>query len=208
MTERTPPAELLVWTDVDPVHEADFNRWYDREHVAERLAIPGFLSARRFARIGAGRKYLALYRTESLAVFDGEAYRRAFDNQTQWSLENIGRMRNTVRAVGTIAAEAGAGRGGIAGLIAFAPERTDAARSLLQKSMTQDGIAAGHILAPDQRLSKPLPGAAAGALAGSILLIEGTTPGAVAKAIERAAADLAADAAQTATFSLMWELSR
>ncbi len=200
------PAELLVWTDVDPAHEADFNRWYDREHMSERTAIPGFISARRFLRIGPGRKYLALYKTESLAVFDSEIYRHAFDNQTQWSLENFRRMRDTVRAVGTIA-EVGAGHGGFVGLAAIAPERAEGASSFLNKTVTQGGIVAGHILAPDPRLSKPLPGAAASALAGSILFIEGTSSEAVAGAVRHANDALAADQAQSALFQLMWELS-
>lgn len=203
----TLPAELLVWTDVDPAHEADFNTWYDREHMGERIAIPGFVAARRFLRLGAGRKYLALYRTDSLAVFDSEPYRRAFGNQTQWSLENFRRMRDTVRAVGTIA-ETGAGQGGFAGLVVFAPEQAEAARSLLESCVTEDGLVAAHILAPDSRLSKPLPGATAGALAGSILIMEGTTEAAVRGAMQRATVALRADPAQTATFTLMWGLSR
>ena len=202
----TMPAELLVWTDVDPAHEADFNTWYDREHMGERMAIPGFVSARRFLRVGSGRKYLALYKTESLAVFDSEPYRRAFGNQTQWSLENFRRMRDTVRAVGTIA-EAGAGHGGFAGLVAFASDRTDAARSLLESCVKADGLIAGHILDPDPRLSKPLPGAAAGALAGSILILEGTSADVVAQAMRDASGALDADPANAAVFQLMWELS-
>jgi hypothetical protein len=39
---------LLFMTDIDPAHEDEFNRWYEEEHLAERMAIPGFLSARRF----------------------------------------------------------------------------------------------------------------------------------------------------------------
>jgi hypothetical protein len=200
------PAELLVWTDVEAEHEADFNRWYDREHMDERVAIPGFLSARRFQRVGAGRKYLALYRTESLDVFDSDPYRRAFENQTQWSLLNFKRMRNTVRAVGTIA-EAGAGTGGFVGVLTFAAERSDAAGAFLNKAVKQDGVIAGHILTPDPRLSKPLPGAAAGALAGSILLVEATTESAAASSVQGAVGALSADPAQTAIFRLMWELS-
>ena len=203
----TSPAELLVWTDVDPAHEADFNRWYDREHMGERMAIPGFVAARRFVRVGPGRKYLALYKTESLAVFDSAPYRRAFDNQTQWSLENFRRMRDTVRAVGTIA-EAGAGSGGFAGLVSFATDRVDAARSLLEKCVEADGLIAGHILVPDPRLSKPLPGAAAGALTGSILILEGTGADAVTRAMREAAGALGADPASAALFQLMWALSR
>ena len=35
-------AELFVWTDVDTTYEDDFNEWYDREHMEERVAIEGF----------------------------------------------------------------------------------------------------------------------------------------------------------------------
>jgi hypothetical protein len=36
---------LLTSMDIDPSDEADFNRWYDREHLEERVAIDGFLEA-------------------------------------------------------------------------------------------------------------------------------------------------------------------
>jgi hypothetical protein len=39
---------LLTSMDIDPSDEADFNRWYDREHLEERVAIAGFLEARRY----------------------------------------------------------------------------------------------------------------------------------------------------------------
>ncbi len=31
--------ELFIWTDIDPAHEADFNRWYDREHMAAQAVL-------------------------------------------------------------------------------------------------------------------------------------------------------------------------
>src|ERR1051326_6556594 len=36
---------LITIMDADPAEEADFNRWYDREHIIERTAIPGFLES-------------------------------------------------------------------------------------------------------------------------------------------------------------------
>ncbi len=39
---------LLTSMDIDAADEADFNRWYDREHLEERVAIDGFLEARRY----------------------------------------------------------------------------------------------------------------------------------------------------------------
>ena len=200
------PGELLVWTDVDPAHETDFNKWYDREHMDERVAIPGFVSARRLARVGSGRKYLALYRTESLAVFDSAAYRQAFANQTKWSVENFKRMRDTVRCVGTIAAGAGSGLGGAVSLIVFAPGRAADARKELEDAVVRDGIVSAYILEPDARLSTPLPGAAAGTLNGSILMLEGTSAPAVADAATKS--QRALGSAESALFQLMWRLDR
>ena len=68
---------LLVAIDVDARHEAELNRWYDEEHIAERMAIPGFLRARRFMALEGGPRYLALYDLESSEVLDSAAYRRA-----------------------------------------------------------------------------------------------------------------------------------
>ena len=39
---------MVVMMQVDPEHEDEFNRWYDEEHLLERLEIPGYISARRF----------------------------------------------------------------------------------------------------------------------------------------------------------------
>src|SRR5262249_24058535 len=38
---------LITVMDADPAEEEDFNKWYDREHIVERVAIAGFLEARR-----------------------------------------------------------------------------------------------------------------------------------------------------------------
>jgi hypothetical protein len=199
-------AELLVWTDVDPAHEDDFNKWYDREHMDERVAIPGFAHAQRLLRIGPGRKYLALYRTESIQVFDSEAYKRAFANQTQWSVTNFKRMRDNVRCVGTIAAQAGSGSGGIVALIVFAASRVSNARAQLDQAITRDGLISGYIIEPDPRLSTPVPGAAAGALSGSVLILEGTAAPAVADAASHI--QRALGSTESALFQLMWRLDR
>ena len=41
---RDAAGELLIWTNIDPAHEDDFNRWYDREHMTERAAIQKHLA--------------------------------------------------------------------------------------------------------------------------------------------------------------------
>jgi hypothetical protein len=39
---------LITFTEVDPADELDFNEWYNREHIDERVALPGFRRARRY----------------------------------------------------------------------------------------------------------------------------------------------------------------
>src|SRR5712671_1317382 len=90
---------LLTSMDIDASDEAEFNRWYDREHLLERVAIEGFLEARRYVAHEASPKYLSLYSTESFDVLDSLAYRAALASQTDWSKANIAHFKNMIRAV-------------------------------------------------------------------------------------------------------------
>jgi len=65
---------LMAWTDVDPAHEAVFNRWYDEEHIGRLLSVPGFLSAGRYRALRGGPKYLAMYELEDHNVLRSAAF--------------------------------------------------------------------------------------------------------------------------------------
>jgi len=69
---------LLVMIDVDPGHEEEFNRWYNEQHLPERLACPGFLSGRRFEAVEGEPKNLALYDLEGPDVLQSEAYKKIY----------------------------------------------------------------------------------------------------------------------------------
>jgi hypothetical protein len=58
----------------DPAWEAEFNDWYDQEHIPVRMAAPGFVSAQRY-RTGE-RGYLAVYEMDSPAALRTEMYER------------------------------------------------------------------------------------------------------------------------------------
>src|SRR6202047_2197369 len=108
---------LLTSMDIDPSHEADFNRWYDREHLEERVAIPGFLEARRYIAHQGAPKYLCLYSTETFDVLDSAAYRAALANPTDWSKTTMARFKNMIRAVARITISRGKGRGAALGIV-------------------------------------------------------------------------------------------
>ena len=85
MAKRKGSALLMVWADVPSDKEKEFNRWYNEEHLAERLAVPGFLSAARYEAVKGSPKHLAYYELESAAVLDSDAYKRVQDRPTEWT---------------------------------------------------------------------------------------------------------------------------
>ena len=76
---------LMVWCDVPADKEPEFNRWYNEEHIAERLSVPGFLSAARYEAVKGGPKHLAVYELESPAVLQSAAYKKVSENPTEWT---------------------------------------------------------------------------------------------------------------------------
>jgi len=76
---------LMVWADIPAETEGEFNRWYNEEHLAERLAVPGFLSGARYEAVKGGPKHLAVYELESPAVLESPAYKTAQANPTPWT---------------------------------------------------------------------------------------------------------------------------
>ena len=82
----TKPGLLLFMTDIDPPHESEFHRWYEEEHIPERMAIPGFLTARRFQALEGSPKYLAIYDLESPEVLRSPDYQRMIGpGKTPWT---------------------------------------------------------------------------------------------------------------------------
>lgn len=86
---------LVVWTDVAPEAEAEFNRWYDTEHVPQLLGVPGFLSGRRYQAVDGKPKYLAIYELTDEKVAKSDAFRQVRENPTTWSKKMMPQFRNT-----------------------------------------------------------------------------------------------------------------
>jgi hypothetical protein len=89
---------LIVMTNPPADMEEEFNAWYDREHMPERLAVPGFERAQRYYLTHAERRYLALYDAQAFDVFETPAYlATSGDNNTAWTKRIVSRC-NFIRA--------------------------------------------------------------------------------------------------------------
>src|ERR1044071_8409589 len=76
---------LMGWCGVPAGKEKGVKRWYNEEHIAERLDIPGFLSAARYEAVKGGPKHLAVYELENAAVMESPAYKKVQANPTPWT---------------------------------------------------------------------------------------------------------------------------
>jgi hypothetical protein len=210
---------LLTSMDIDPTDEPGFNRWYDREHLEERVAIDGFLEARRYVAHAASPKYLSLYSTETFEVLDSPAYRETLANQTEWSRKNIARFHNMIRAVARITISRGQGRGAALGIVRLRPiaDGKDALRAALRERLDPakfDGIISMHLIESDPALSKPITDdpAVSNPEAGDwLILIDGTDVNAISAVIAarfNAAAFASGTLISTGVYTLMWDLAK
>jgi hypothetical protein len=207
---------LLTSMDIDPSDEAEFNRWYDREHLEERVAIPGFLEARRYVAHDGAPKYLSLYSTETFEVLDSPAYRVALANQTDWSKANIARFRNMIRAVARITVSRGQGRGSALGILRLRPgDDKDRLRTTLRELLDPqalDGVISMHLIESDPALSRPItddpsPNPGAG---DWLVLIDATNVNAIPAAAARVAGHPAIKSLviSSGVYRLMWDLAK
>jgi hypothetical protein len=206
--------------DIDPSDEADFNRWYDREHLLERVAIEGFLEARRYVAHQGSPKYLCLYSTATFEVLDSPTYRTALMNPTDWSKKNLARFKNMIRAVARITISRGQGRGAALGIIRLRPASgsADKLRAALRDSLDPeklDGIISMHLIENDPVLSKPITDDPAISDPGAgdwFVLIDATDVNAVAAAIAArfTGSTVLEDGIQVSagSYDLMWDLAK
>ncbi len=139
---------LAVWMNIEPAREADFDAWYTRQHVPERVGIPGFLNGNRYEALQGTPRFLAVYDTESPDVLDNAPYRERLNHPTPWTERVMPGFRDTVRCVCRIVAQHGQGTGGILRTcrIEPAPGRRDALATalggpLLAQLWEQPGVA-------------------------------------------------------------------
>jgi hypothetical protein len=210
---------LLTSMDIDAADEAEFNRWYDREHLEERVAIDGFLEARRYLAHNGSPRFLFLYSTKNLDVLDSPAYRARLSNPTEWSKKNMARFKNMIRAVARITVSRGVGRGARLGIVRLRPEagHEQALRTALTAKLdpgTLDDIISMHLLESDAKLSGPtgeIPAAGSGA-SDWFVLIDGTNVGAISEVMAARFVGTAAPAhaalVSSGIYELLWDVAK
>jgi hypothetical protein len=149
MTDLAPPAPgiLAIFNNVAPGREAAFEEWFQHEHLAERLAVPGFLMGRRYEAVSGDRRWFNFYLTQSTDVLKSAAYLARLDNPTPMTRMIMAEVfRDMVRTVCHRTFRAGATRGAAAVAVRFAeaPDEGDL-KALIATLMEDKAVACCEI---------------------------------------------------------------
>jgi hypothetical protein len=84
---------FVVAAEIDPAVENAWNEWYNKVHLPEITACPGFRrSARYVSELGGGRHYVAIYELDGPEALDSPEF-----NQRRGWREFAGRVKWTSR---------------------------------------------------------------------------------------------------------------
>jgi len=152
------PGILAIWNDCRPGREADFEAWFQGEHLQERLAVPGFLFGRRHEALSGNPRYFNFYVTEAPAVLTSKAYLDRLDNPTPMTKRIMSDVFiNMSRTVCERRLRRGAFRGAYAVAVRFNAAPDDGALTALADNLVRDpGIAACEIWTATDPAGQPV----------------------------------------------------
>ena len=145
-------AFLAIWHDIAESAEAEYNAWHTRQHMPERLGVPGFLVGRRYVDWSlTDQRYFTLYEAATLETFGSDAYRARLNNPTAWSARVQPHFLNFGRSACVLSASIGRGIGGAIATtrLYFRERRTDAFEAAAEKLacslVALDGVTGAHL---------------------------------------------------------------
>lgn len=190
---------VAIWNGIRDDMREDFFEWHPREHMVERLSIPGFLRGRRCIALDGSTEFLTLYEIRDTDVLLSEAYKTRLLNPTPWSTKVLPGFTDNTRGACQILFSEGHAMGGFVLTLRFEAqpgreqELLDAVvREAMPRFAPTARIAGAHCVRNDVALTGGNAGKQRGRvilLPDVIVLIEGLDAAAVKDAGERFLSD-------------------
>lgn len=170
---------LMTFTETGPAGEEDFNEWYNREHIDERVWLPGFHRARRYVDCAgdARIKYFATYETDKVEDLADPDYMKLLADQSDWSKRVMKTFTDFDRVTARVTIDLSHGFAGACAFARFfpAPAAMDGLRAHLEADLLPALVArpgmVGAVLAEND-----LAVVNAGRTAQGVPIPEGETP--------------------------------
>jgi hypothetical protein len=152
---------VCIWHDLLPEARDDFHQWHNREHMPERVGIPGFRRGRRYVAIAGTPEYFNLYEADSAEVLGGQDYLNRLNAPTEWTRQVVPSFRNVSRSICRVVYTHGVGQGAFMLTLRFDVAQSDRSRvvkalrqRLLPPLCDNKGIAGVHLCLADESISK------------------------------------------------------
>ena len=176
---------VAIWNGIRPEGRDDFYEWHNREHMPERVGIPGFLRGRRYVAHEGAPEYFTLYETDTPEVLAGADYLSRLNAPTAWTRRATQHFTDTSRSLCRVALSLGPGAGGwmMTWRYDVAPGREDHQRSrveaVLEDISGKKSIVGAHLCIADRAAStietEEKNGRPKNAIPGWVVLVEGGT---------------------------------
>jgi hypothetical protein len=147
---------VAIWHDLLPDAKNDFYEWHNREHMPERLGIPGFNRGRRYIAVHGAPEYFNLYEADSPDVLRGPDYLQRLNAPTPWTRQVVASFRAVARGICRVLYSAGVGQGGAMLTLRFGvghDAQEAVARllrdELLPAAVNRHGVAGVHLCRAD-----------------------------------------------------------
>ncbi len=104
---------LAIWNGIAPEAEDDFLHWHVKEHIPERVAVPGFRKARRYVGMESWPAYFNFYEVDDWQVLQSKSYLDRLNAPSPWTQRVVRHFRDTFRTPCMVAATDGCGDGSV-----------------------------------------------------------------------------------------------
>jgi hypothetical protein len=143
----TVPGILAIFNNVAPGRAAEFETWFQHEHLAERLAVPGFLLGRRHEAVSGEPRFFNFYLTQSADVLKSPAYLARLDQPTPMTRTVMAEIfQDMIRTVCHRTLRVGAMRGAAAVTVRFGESPDERALKDTITTLMQDAaVVCGEI---------------------------------------------------------------
>lgn len=184
---------LAIWNGIAPGQAGEFLRWHVGQHLPERMAVPGFLRARRYVGIDGHPRYFNFYEVADVAVLESEPYLARLNAPTDWTKAVVPHFTDTSRSLCQVVESCGHGCGGVVATLRISGDAA-ALRPLVAPLADHPDISGVSLLARHtaaKATSESQMRAAPDGSSPTILLVEGADPAAVGSAVRALASDAA-----------------
>jgi len=115
---------VTIWNGIREEGRNEFFGWHNREHILERVEVPGFNRGRRYIAVTdpnmtTAPEFFTFYEVDDVRVLAEGPYLERLAAPTDWTRRAVPFFTDTARALTRVAFTSGLGQGGIMATLRF-----------------------------------------------------------------------------------------